>query len=568
MPPAPTQRDLGAASRPGSLHSVPSRSVKARPSVDGEKHFSHGEINEVTRHEQNHGQLKNFSMLSLVGLAYCILNSWTAMAASLSIVLPSGGPVAMLWGLVISAIGNLAMAASLSEIVHVFPTSGGPYHFAAILSPPEWAPLVSWIVGWFAWAGWTALTATTGSLAGSLTLGAYSLAHPGFEEQPYQTFIIFSGFILIAMALNLWGSRLLPLINSSALVWSLSGALTIIVVTLACSSGNYQSGDYVFRTFTNETGFPGGVAFILGLLQSSFGLCGIDALSHMVEEIPRPHINVPKAMILAVLIGSSSSFVFLMVLLFVMRDPAGVISSSAGSLLETLYQATGNVAGAICLQVFPIISMEFAAQGIMCACSRNMHAFARDNGLPFSSYFAKLNPHTGVPDRAVVATSVLVIIFALIYLGSSAALNAILSSSVVFLNVSYCVPIAILLIRGRHLLRPESFPSPTWTLGPLLGPLANLVALVFTTVTTVFFLFPPTAGPSAASMNYAVAVLGLVALVSVATWVVQGRKTFVGPRDLGGLLELARAEVNREDERAHRARTGRKAATEEEERGA
>lgn len=41
-----------------------------------------------------------------------------------------------------------------------------------------------------------------------------------------------------------------------------------------------------------------------------------------------------------------------------MRDPAAVISSSAGSLLETMYQATGNVAGAICLQVFPIVSME------------------------------------------------------------------------------------------------------------------------------------------------------------------------------------------------------------------
>lgn len=37
----------------------------------------------------------------------------------------------------------------------------------------------------------------------------------------------------------------------------------------------------------------------------------------MVEEIPQPHINVPRAMILAVLIGASSSWVLLMVLLFV-----------------------------------------------------------------------------------------------------------------------------------------------------------------------------------------------------------------------------------------------------------
>lgn len=105
----------------------------------------------------------------------------------------------------------------------------------------------------------------------------------------------------------------------------------------------------------------------------------------------------------------------------------------------------------------------------------------------------------------------------------------------------------ILLIRGRHLLRPESFPSPTWTLGPILGPICNTVALCYTAVTTVFFLFPPVNNPSAADMNYAVAVFGLVAIVSIVTWFVQGRKDFVGPRDLGGLLELARAEVNRDE---------------------
>ena len=78
----------------------------------------------------------------------------------------------------------------------------------------------------------------------------------------------------------------------------------------------------------------------------------------MVEEIPQPHKNVPKAMIYAVCIGASSSFVVLMVLLFVMNDYDRVIDSSAGALLEILYQATGNTAGAICLQVFPIVAME------------------------------------------------------------------------------------------------------------------------------------------------------------------------------------------------------------------
>jgi len=73
---------------------------------------------ELTRH---------FSPLSMLGMAFAILNSWTALAASLSLALPSGGPVAVLWGLVTAGIGNLCLAASLAEFLGVWPTAGGQY---------------------------------------------------------------------------------------------------------------------------------------------------------------------------------------------------------------------------------------------------------------------------------------------------------------------------------------------------------------------------------------------------------------------------------------------------------
>ena len=43
----------------------------------------------------------------------------------------------------------------------------------------------------------------------------------------------------------------------------------------------------------------------------------------MVEEMPQPHINAPKAMVLAVIIGSSSSFVFLIALLGAINQATG-----------------------------------------------------------------------------------------------------------------------------------------------------------------------------------------------------------------------------------------------------
>ncbi|GAA6022716.1 hypothetical protein JCM10207_008076 [Rhodosporidiobolus poonsookiae] len=553
-------RDLSLTSSGNAEHGAPVSKHDTGKKAGAGTVFTTKEINSNVKQEQQHGQLRNFSMLSLIGLAYCILNSWTAMAGSLSIVLPSGGSVAVLWGLCISAIGVLSLACSLAEICHVYPTSGGPYHWAAILAPPRFAPAISYYTGWLACAGWVTLTATTGSVAAELILGAYAFMN-NLDEQPYQTFVIFFGVMIIAAIINIFGSRILPATNSAALIWSLAGAFTIIIVCLACTGahGDFSSAKFVFGTFQNTTGWNDGVAFLLGLLQSSFGLVGVDALTHMVEEIPEPHVNVPKAIIASVLIGASSSFILLMVLLFCITDYTEVIESSAGALLATVYQSTRNKAGAICLIVFPIVSMFFAAQGIMCASSRMNHAFARDRGLPFSGFFTRLNSRTGVPDRCVLLTVVWCTIFALVYLGSSATFSAILSSSVVLLNCSYVVPPTLLLIRGRHLLRPESFPEPTFTLGPILGPIANIVALAFTVLTTVFFLFPPALPVSGSSMNYAVAVVGVVFVLAIGTWVFQARKEFTGPRDLGGLLELARAEAN--DDARSSSRPGSRSAS-------
>lgn len=70
---------------------------------------------------------RNFSSLSMLGLAFAILNSWTALSASLSLALPSGGPTSVIWGLVTAGVCNLCLAASLAEFLSAWPTAGGQY---------------------------------------------------------------------------------------------------------------------------------------------------------------------------------------------------------------------------------------------------------------------------------------------------------------------------------------------------------------------------------------------------------------------------------------------------------
>jgi choline transport protein len=71
-------------------------------------------------------------------------------------------------------------------------------------------------------------------------------------------------------------------------------------------------------------------------------------------EIPNASIVGPKIMIYCVCIGTFTGVVFLVVLLFVPGDINSVIESSAGPLLQILYNATKSNAGAICLLMFVI----------------------------------------------------------------------------------------------------------------------------------------------------------------------------------------------------------------------
>jgi len=63
--------------------------------------------------------------------------------------------------------------------------------------------------------------------------------------------------------------------------------------------------------------------------------------------------------------------------------------------------------------------MLFATTAIMTTSSRMCYAFARDGGLPFSRFFAKVHPGSKVPLNSLALNLVLVIIFGLIFLGST-----------------------------------------------------------------------------------------------------------------------------------------------------
>ena len=96
------------------------------------------------------------------------------------LVVPYQSPVIEVFfiGLITAGVCNLALAASMAEFLSAYPTAGGQYHWVAVISWPEWVPLLSWITGWINVSGWIALTASGGLLGSQFVVGVISLYNP------------------------------------------------------------------------------------------------------------------------------------------------------------------------------------------------------------------------------------------------------------------------------------------------------------------------------------------------------------------------------------------------------
>lgn len=470
---------------------------------------------------------RNFSFLSMLGLAFTILNSWTALSVSVSLALPSGGPSAVVWGLAVAGIGNLSLAMSMAEFLSAYPTAGGQYHWAAIVAPPGTKRIASWITGWINVGGWIALACTGGLLASQIIVGLIALFHAEYEPQRWHQFLIYLAYMFLGYVGNAVATPMLPYVNQASLVWSVLGITVISITILSTHKVGFADAKWVFGKVLNETGWPTGVAWMLGLLQGSFGVTAYDAVAHMIEEIPNPSVLGPRIMVGSVLIGMGTGFVFLVVLLFVSGGPAhveGVINSPQTPLIRVLSLATGSQVGAVCLIMFPLVLLVFACTGFFAASSRMTFAFARERGLPFSSYFAHVHPKLALPLHALTLTLVVSCIFGLVFLGSSSAFNAITSASVIALCLTYAIPVAINCCQARRALGSQHFRLPA-----AVGWTVNVFGILYVMLTTVLFFFPPEVPATGSSMNYSIVAFAILMILCFGYWFIGG-KHYKGPK--------------------------------------
>ncbi|KAJ5151671.1 hypothetical protein N7492_009966 [Penicillium capsulatum] len=494
---------------------------------------------------------RKFDMWSMLALAFCVLGmccgdvagihhadctcpgTYSTFAQDLSSGLTNGGSITILWGLVVVTACNLCVALSLGELTSSMPTALGQAYWVYRLWSTPLGRFVSYMCAWINTFGWWTLTASQVAFMSEFLLGMKTMFVPDWDgaSKGWLNFVIYLGVVFVLTIINVVGCRreqILPWINNFVGVW-FGGLFVVLSLAMLISVGiksglTFQPGSFVFGQWINETGWSDGVVWFTGLVQAAYGLTAFDSVIHMVEEIPAPRENAPRVIWMAVTFGAITGFIFMIVCLFCIQNVKSVTDADL-PFIELLLETVGLKGAATLIALF-IFNGLGQGIGILTTASRLTWGFARDGGLPWSRYFSHVDPVWQVPARSLWGQGVVIGLVGILYLFSNTVLEAILSVSTIALTVSYAMPILALLVVGRDKLPAGgTFKLGRW------GSWLNWISIVYCVITTIFFLFPGSPNPAPMDMNYAIAVFGVMLVIALVFWFIQGSRTYLQTED-------------------------------------
>lgn len=233
--------------------------------------------------------------------------------------------------------------------------------------------------------------------------------------------------------------------------------------------------------------------------------------------------------------------VFATILLFYMGPLEDAVATPL-PLLWIFHGITGSKVAANALTSLIAVIFFFALFNIFASVSRLVWVFARDNGLPFSNFFAyvscyrplqvpimtndmQVHPTLKLPVNALLLVGTIVTCLSLIYIASATAFNALISLQALALHVSYFFPILFILLRK---LRGPPPPYGPFKMGAI-GVPVNIAALCYLIYVVLWMPFPQILPVTKDNMNYAGPIFGAVVLGALGHWFIRGNKTFKMP---------------------------------------
>lgn len=466
---------------------------------------------------------RQFNWISALSLGFSITNSWVGYLSCFGQSLVYGGPQVCILGLVVAFVVQFIITLGLSEIASAFPSTGGQYHFCYILSPEKSKRFTAFVIGWMSVLAWWIVSCSGISLAAATLAGMINFFDPSFVVQRWQIYLLYVAVAVITVIPVFVASNRLSIVVQASLFFSVVGMFLMLFVTTGMHQHTNEAS-FLVESGLGSSGWNAGTAWMLGISNCMYAFGGTDGAIHISEEMSQPGRRVPQVIIMTMVIGMVTCLPLFVALIFFMTDLEKVTSSPLPSM-ELVYQATGNRNVTVFLVSWLLVVYVLSLPSQWVTSGRMAWAFARDQGVPFSEYFVKIDRRLGFPVRTTVAAFVFITLYGLLYLASTTAFNSIITSAVLFLNITYAVPQGILLFQGREKNLPPRYLNLGW-----LGYVCNLFSIFWIVVLGVTVCMPPSIPVTTETMNYiSVVTVGLFGII-IGLWFTNGRKNFEGPQ--------------------------------------
>jgi amino acid transporter len=365
---------------------------------------------------------RSLGVFSSFAVAFSYISPSTGIFTLFALGLTTLGGV-FIWTWPVVALGQFIIALNFAEVSSHYPVAGSVFQWTKYMAGRSY----SWFTGWiYLFAGIITVAAVVATLPLALIptlngLGWHSLNAASLGTQEIIALIT----LVVITVLNIYGVRLVAIINNTGVVFEILGMFVFAIILMAFH--NHQG----FHVVTNSVGIH--VApntFLAAMFMSLFVIYGFDTASTLSEETRDPRRAAPKAVLFSVVGAFIIGGVFLLGTLVAIPNmgtavknlygPAQIIEANFSTGFATLYLAVVSAAIFVC------------CLSIMAATIRLCFGMSRDNQLPLSKPLSRVSPTLHTPVWTCIAIAVLAAVPFLKYAG--VGIIAIAATGMIYLS--------------------------------------------------------------------------------------------------------------------------------------
>lgn len=360
---------------------------------------------------------RRFKFVAMVGFSSTVVVAWQNVLTTFGFAFYNGGTGGLFWTFIFSMIAMTFVYLTLSELASAFPTAGGQYQWVAECAPPSMRKLLSYCTGWLLVLGWQTWLCSCGVVIGNIIKYCALLYHPDSTHLATQWFPTLLAIITLFLGglFNVYCTSKFPLLESIMLMihWA---AWLAIVVTLWVTSERSSASEVLF-TFANPSGWPNGaVASLVGIITAWGSLLGYDSSVHMSEPRPAFHAlyrltsltktpaenakdasrTIPFSLMTAFVTNTTLALVTMITMIFCAGSFAGEFNANSTPFIQVFLHSTKSRAATVVMTVPIMLTLWSALISQVATASRQLWAFARDGGLPWSKHLAPVRIDVGL----------------------------------------------------------------------------------------------------------------------------------------------------------------------------